>query len=152
MPGRGDAGWRSHEVRVAFLYRTSREAAAGSGRPGAGCGADIVCAQKSLTTVFFFLRSSGSYRLLVEAGRVELPSEKGPRKASTGLVCVQGFRLGTCPQTGIRRLSRRDSSRTPRKEQTYASPMSLAPRRRIGRRPLRRDGLVPSGCLTAYAA
>ena len=83
----------------------------------------------------------GLLRLLVEAGRVELPSEKGPRKASTGLVCVQGFRLGTCPQTGIRRLSRRDSSRTPRKEQTYASPMSLAPRRRIGRRPLQRDGL-----------
>lgn len=151
MPGRGDAGWRSHEVRVAFLYRTSREAAAGSGRPGAGCGADIVCAQKSLTTVFF-CGHQALIDFLVEAGRVELPSEKGPRKASTGLVCVQGFRLGTCPQTGIRRLSRRDSSRTPRKEQTYASPMSLAPRRRIGRRPLRRDGLVPSGCLTAYAA
>lgn len=151
MPGRGDAGWRSHEVRVAFLYRTSREAAAGSGRPGAGCGADIVCAQKKPDDRFF-CGHQALIDFLVEAGRVELPSEKGPRKASTGLVCVQGFRLGTCPQTGIRRLSRRDSSRTPRKEQTYASPMSLAPRRRIGRRPLRRDGLVPSGCLTAYAA
>lgn len=53
MPGRGDAGWRSHEVRVAFLYRTSREAAAGSGRPGAGCGADIVCAQKKPDDRFF---------------------------------------------------------------------------------------------------
>ncbi len=33
------------------------------------------------------------------------------------------FRLRICPQTGIRRLSRRKVSRTPRKEQTYASPM-----------------------------
>ena len=31
---------------------------------------------------------------LVEAGRVELPSEKGPRKASTGLVCVWLFAWG----------------------------------------------------------
>lgn len=86
----------------------------------------------------------------MEAGRVELPSEKGPRKASTGLVCVQSFRLGICPQTGVRQLSRRDSSRAPRKEQTHASPISLALRRRIGRRPLQRDGLCAvrmPGCL-----
>ena len=34
------------------------------------------------------------------------------------------FRLRTGPQTGVRQLSRRNSSRTPRKEQTYASPMN----------------------------
>ncbi len=28
------------------------------------------------------------FDFLVEAGRVELPSEKGPHKASTGVVCV----------------------------------------------------------------
>lgn len=33
------------------------------------------------------------------------------------------FRLRTGPQTGVRQLSRRNSSRTPRKEQTCASPM-----------------------------
>ena len=33
------------------------------------------------------------------------------------------FRLRICPQTGIRQLSRRKISRTPRKEQTHASPM-----------------------------
>ena len=35
-----------------------------------------------------------------------------------------GFRLWSSPQTGVRQLSRRNSSRTPRKEQTHASPMN----------------------------
>ena len=34
------------------------------------------------------------FDFLVEAGRVELPSEKGPHKASTGVVCVWIFASG----------------------------------------------------------
>ena len=37
---------------------------------------------------------SDVFNVLVEAGRVELPSEKGPRKASTGIVCVCLFASG----------------------------------------------------------
>ena len=60
---------------------------------------------------------------LVEAGRVELPSEKGPRKASTGLVCVQVFASGLARRQASVSYPAVCSSRAPRKERTLASPM-----------------------------
>ena len=59
----------------------------------------------------------------MEAGRVELPSEKGPRKASTGLVCVRVFASGLARRRASVSYPSVHSSRASRQEQTLASPM-----------------------------
>ncbi len=62
--------------------------------------------------------------MVVEAGRVELPSEKGPRKASTGLVCVRIFASGVARRRASVSYPAVSSSRASRSEQTLASPMN----------------------------
>ena len=76
---------------------------------------------------------------MVEAGRVELPSEKGPRKASTGLVCVRVFASGDARRRASFSYPAVSSSPAPREEKARTSPMGLTPRRRIRLQPLRRD-------------
>ena len=58
-----------------------------------------------------------------------------------------GFRLWTCPQTGVRRLSFRALLARVPAGTDARQPDALAPPRRIGRRPLRRDGLCRQGAL-----
>ena len=84
---------------------------------------------------------------MVEAARVELASEKGPRKASTGLVCERIFAFGEARRRASVSYPAVSSSPAPREEKARASPMGLTPRRRIRLQPLRRDDLGRQGAL-----
>ena len=102
--------------------------------------------KESLTDTYEYL-SGFSHRLLVEAGRVELPSEKGPRKASTGLVCVRVFASGDARRRASVSYPSVSSSPASRMEKMRTSPMGLTPRRRIRLQPLRRDDRGRQGAL-----
>lgn len=91
--------------------------------------------------------SAFSLFVLVEAGRVELPSEKGPRKASTGLVCERVFAFGEARRRASVSYPAVSSSPAPREEKAQASPMGVTPRRRIRLQPLRRDDRGRQGAL-----
>ena len=87
----------------------------------------------------------GMYRLFGGGGESRTPVRERSTQGLYRFSLRTSFRLGSCPQTGVRQLSCRDLLACVPVGIDARQSDELAPWRRIGRRPLRRDGLCRQG-------
>ena len=87
----------------------------------------------------------GHFRLFGGGGESRTPVRERSAQGLYRCSLRTGFRLRTGPQTGVRRLSLRWLLAHVPEGADVRQPDALAPRRRIGRQPRRRDGLGRQG-------